>query len=273
VLDALRQLDPERHFAVLFLPERHRAAVAAIHALRAELARIPLLVSEPLPGEIRLQWWKDVVERMRDGEAAAHPVASALLSAIDEHGLPVQTLTAMAEARIADLYQDPMPDVAALEAYLGETESQVFQLAAMILDRDAASGCSDASGHAGMALGVASLILRLPWMMRRSLCLLPGDMLAAVGTDARMVLDGDLAARDRALAAFCALGLDHLAKAQTAIRSLPASLRPAFVPLAMAARVFARSQRAGAGAFVQPIAPSRLAACWDMMCGAIRRSV
>ena len=34
---------------------------------------------EPLPGEIRLQWWREVLGGERPGEAGAHPVAAALL--------------------------------------------------------------------------------------------------------------------------------------------------------------------------------------------------
>ena len=35
------------------------------------------LVSEPGLGAIRLQWWRDAIERAASGEAIGHPVADA----------------------------------------------------------------------------------------------------------------------------------------------------------------------------------------------------
>jgi 15-cis-phytoene synthase len=270
IMTELRALDPVRHVAALFVPEPKRDAIAALYAYRAELARIPLLVSEPLPGEIRLQWWRDVVTHDRDGEAAGHPVGAGLLAAMAAHRLPIGPLAAMAEARITDLYHDAMPDMAALETYLGETESGVIQMAAMVLDADAAAGSADAAGHAGMAVGIAGLIERLPWQMRRGLCLLPADMLAAVGTDAAAILAGDAAGRGRALAALAASGRDHLAKARRHAAGLPKVLRPSFLPVCLAGRMFAAAERSGAEVFARPMTPSLFAAIWDMTRGAAR---
>ena len=51
-----------------------------------EIARVRDLAREPMPGEIRLQWWREVLAGERDGEAAAHPVAAALRKTLDRYG-------------------------------------------------------------------------------------------------------------------------------------------------------------------------------------------
>ncbi len=55
-----------------------RSRLIALLALDLELARIPRSVSEPLLGQLRLQWWREAVAAARRGGAPAHPVAQAL---------------------------------------------------------------------------------------------------------------------------------------------------------------------------------------------------
>ena len=52
----VREHDRDRYFATLFAPESARADLFALYAFNLELARVRDLVSDPLPGEVRLQW-------------------------------------------------------------------------------------------------------------------------------------------------------------------------------------------------------------------------
>ena len=56
----VRAADKDRYLATLFAPERCRRALFALYAFNVEVARIRELAREPMPGEIRLQWWRDV---------------------------------------------------------------------------------------------------------------------------------------------------------------------------------------------------------------------
>ena len=71
---------------------------------------------------------------------------AALLDAMEAHGLPAKALISLVEARIFDLYNDPMPDRASLEGYLGETASALFQLSTLILDAETGAKATEASG-------------------------------------------------------------------------------------------------------------------------------
>ena len=148
-LAALRDTDRDRYLACLLAPEEKRGALAALYAFYAEIARVRDVVREALPGEIRLQWWRDLLEGKPDGEAAANPLAAGLLACIAEHRLPIAVLTDMIEARIFDLYNDPMESRPALEGYAGETASALIQLASLVLDPQKAPQSAVAAGHAG----------------------------------------------------------------------------------------------------------------------------
>ncbi|MFO1034782.1 MAG: hypothetical protein U1E15_12140 [Hyphomicrobiales bacterium] len=82
-------------------------------------------------------------------------MAAALAEAVKAHDLPVKPLADLVEARRIDLYADGLPGPAAVEGYLGETQSVLFQLAAMSVDKDAAPQAAAASGLAGVAFGLA----------------------------------------------------------------------------------------------------------------------
>ena len=55
-------------------------------AFNVEIARVRNLAREPMPGEIRLQWWREMLSGERDGEANAHPVAAALRETLSHYG-------------------------------------------------------------------------------------------------------------------------------------------------------------------------------------------
>ena len=84
----VREADHDRYLATLFAPAEHRDALYALYAFNVEIARVRDLVRQPMPGEIRLQWWREALEGERDSEAAAHPVAAALREVLAryEHG-------------------------------------------------------------------------------------------------------------------------------------------------------------------------------------------
>ena len=89
--ELVRTADRDRFIASLFAPAEHRGALHALYAFNVEVARVRDVAHEALPGEIRLQWWSDVVSGERDDEASANPVASALLATIERHQLAAAT--------------------------------------------------------------------------------------------------------------------------------------------------------------------------------------
>jgi 15-cis-phytoene synthase len=231
--ELIKAHDYDRYIATLFAPAAKREALYSLYAFDVEVSRIADLVHDPMPGEIRLQWWRDVVNGERDGEAAGHPVASALLKTMREHQLPANALDAYCEARVFDFYNDVMPDVAALEAYLGATQSAVIQLAAMILDPEAAREASEAAGHAGVARGISRILRDLPRIRRKGQGFFPLVILNAAGlSQEEFAGEATEDAGKRLVGAMAALGDEHLRKFRTAAKGLAASLRPAFSTVA-----------------------------------------
>lgn len=230
-LELIRTGDRDRYLSILYAPEEKRGALAALYAFNLEIARIRDVIHEPMPGEIRMQWWRDALT----GEADGHPVAAALKRAMEDYSLPLAAFENYLEARIFDLYDDPMQSRTDLEGYCGETASALVQLAGLVLDPAAAEGRAALAGHAGCAQAIAGLMRSLPVHRRRGQCYVPLDILSAAGTTRDAFIAGsDRAAADRAVAAMLALAREHFSAFAAGAASIPSSLRPAFLPLALA---------------------------------------
>ncbi|WP_367718783.1 phytoene/squalene synthase family protein [Nitratireductor sp. GISD-1A_MAKvit] len=272
VVSLVRDADPDRYLSVLYAPEDKRAALFALYAFNAEIAGIRERVSEALPGEVRLQFWRDVLTAEAAPESAGgSPLASSLLAAVRSHRLPVQPLLDLLEARTFDLYDDPMPSRNDLEGYCGETASALIQLAGLVLDMPAAMRFSEVAGHAGCAQAIAGLLRMLPIHRRRGQCYIPGDLLAAAGTTRDEFLSGqnkDGAAR--ALAAMVALGRDHAGRFEEGAKSLPETLRPAFLPAALSTVYLDRVESGGIAALDQVVTLAQWRRHWLMFTRAYR---
>lgn len=267
----VRQADADRYLATLYAPQDKRAALLSLYAFNVEIASVRERVSQPLPGEIRLQWWRDVLESGSPEQAGGSPVATALLTTVRTHDLPVQPLLDMLEARIFDLYDDPMPSRTDLEGYCGETASALLQLSALVLDRDAARGAADAAGHGGCAQAIAGLLRSLPIHRARGQCYMPADLLNSVGVTPQAIVEGrDWEGIARAVAAMVALGRDHFAAFRSHARKLPSSLRPAFLPVALAGAYLDRLEADGTAAIDQIVNISPIRRQWIMLRHALR---
>lgn len=234
VMEAVRSADRDRYLGALYAPEEKRGSLFALYAFNAEIAGIRDRIHEPLPGEIRLQWWRDVLGANTPEASEGHPIAVALLKTIREHRLPLATFQNYLDARIFDLYDDPMPSRNDLEGYYGETASALIQLASMILDPAASARYATLAGHAGCAQAAAGLLRLLPIHRARGQCYLPKDILAAAGTTPEEFIAGDGGpAAGRAIVAMVALAREHLAAFKAGAAELPETLRPAYLPLAL----------------------------------------
>jgi phytoene synthase len=228
----VRSHDWSRHIAIQFAPEDKRGPLTTLHAFNAELDRITRIASDPLPGEIRLQWWREVLSGERQGEAAGHPLAAALVNMSRLYKLPLDAFDRLLEAKAFALYYDAFPDLVSFEAWCGESEGALLQLATLILEPEASLKTSDASGHGGIALAVGLILSELPVTRARGQCWIPADLLAACGlTRETWVAGTDGEAVANAVAAFSGKGLEHFSHFKEAARSLPNSLRPAFLPV------------------------------------------
>ncbi|WGD56454.1 phytoene/squalene synthase family protein [Bradyrhizobium sp. CB1650] len=261
--DLVRSHDFPRYVASLFVPAAERRALLALYAFNVEIVRVRDQVSQPLPGEIRLQWWTDMLAGHAHGSAEGNPVAAELLRAMLDFDLPVEPLSLLVDEHQFDLYNDPMPTMAALEGYLDATCSALFALAGRIMTPPSAA-MDHLARHAGLAQGIVQVVANLPRDSARRQLFLPQQILE--GHDCRMedVFAGQQMPGLRAvLDQLLNDAGQHLATATSLLAEVPPWARSAFLPLGQVRADLRRLARADRNPFM-PAPSSRLRTLWTL---------
>ncbi len=254
----VRTGDRERYLSALFAPAERRGALLALYAFNLEIARIAEVVRNPLAGEIRLEWWREVLRRQDRGGIEGNLVAAALRATIVEHGLSEERLTEILDARSFDLGAEPMRSLPHLESYAEATSSNLIALASAVLGAPAvASESLDLVRHAGIAAGLAGLLKAFPIHARRGQTYLPLEVLERHGSAAHEVARGSATAGLRAaLAELRDRAREHLRSASALLRSAAPAALPAFLPVALTGPTLALMERRRDDPFVSVDPPS-----------------
>ncbi len=261
--ELVRSHDFARYAATLFVPAAERRPLLALYAFNVEISRVRDQITQPLPGEIRLQWWTDMLAGHGHGGVEGNPVAAELLRAIRTFGLPVALLSRLIEEHQFDLYNDPMPTMSALEGYITETSSSLFALAGRIVGQPS-EAVDHLASHAGLAQGLVQVIASLPRDASRQQLFVPQQTLERHGSGAEEVFAGKQTPRLRAaLDQLLDEARHHLQTACSLLADMPIETRKAFLPLALVRRDLARLSRADNDPFVQR-PTSRLHTLWTL---------
>ena len=130
--DLVARGDPDRFAAAMAAPVAARRVLFPLYAFNLEVARAPWLTQEPMIAEMRLQWWRDVLDEIAgSGPVRRHEVATPLAEALDPAG--ARLLDGLIEARRRDITGEPFDDAEALAAYLDATAGTLMWVAAQRL--------------------------------------------------------------------------------------------------------------------------------------------
>ena len=261
--ELVRSHDFFRYASTLFVPAAQRRGLLALYAFNVEISRVREQVSQPLPGEIRLQWWTDMLAGEDRGGVEGNPVAAELRLAIQNFRLPVERLSRLVDEHQFDLYNDPMPTMAALESYLNDTSSALFSLGAAIAGWQSPE-TEHLARHAGLAQGFVQVIAMLPLDASRRQLFVPLQLLESHGSGMEEVFAGKETPNLRA--ALDQLMRDaggHLRTALGLLKNMPPQVRPVFLPLALVSRDLPRMSRADSDPFKLHVA-TRLRTLWTM---------
>jgi phytoene synthase len=248
----VREADRDRYLATLFAPAGRRDALFALYAFNVEIARVRDVAREPMPGEIRLQWWREVLSGEREGEGAANPVAAALMASVKQYTIDPARLSAIIDARTFDLYDDPLQTLDDLDNYAVITQSALIDIAADMLDADR-SETMMLIRSAGSAYTVTGILGGLAHNAARGQFYIPQEVLDRHGVSREAVMAREVSEPLKtALAELRRHARRQLAAAQADMAYVPAAMLPALLPLALVGPVLRPMERRGYEPFNVP---------------------
>lgn len=185
--DIVRRGDPDRFAAAMAAPVAARRVLFPLYAFNLEVARAPWVASEPMIGDMRLQWWRDALEEIGSGgPVRRHEVTTPLAEVLDRG--TAEVLDRLVAARRWDLYREPFEDAAHFRSYLGDTGGILMWTAARLLGAEV-KAVSVVTGF-GYAAGLARFLRAVPELETRGRIPLVDGRPEAVSALAGEALDG-----------------------------------------------------------------------------------
>jgi NADH dehydrogenase [ubiquinone] 1 alpha subcomplex assembly factor 6 len=232
--ELVRRHDHDRFLVSLFMPAERRDAVWALLAFNLEIARVREAVSQPIIGQIRLQWWRDAIDEIYTGKPPRrHEIVQPLAAAIEAHRLTRTHFDTLIDGREFDLGDEPPADLASLERYLEQTSSRLIDLQLEILGVEAPAAF-EAARAVGIAWGLVGLARALPFHGAHGRIYLPADLMAAAGVDRENLLAGKPSqALATVVGQLTGRAAGHLAEA----KRLRANISNAAIPALLLARL------------------------------------
>ena len=131
----VREQDADRFLLAQFAYAEHREALYALFAFNHEIAKTREVVSETRLGLIRLQWWRDAIAEIFEGETVReHRVVEALAEVVRVYDLEREPFDSLIYAREFDL-EDVLPsDLEGFLNYAAYTHSPLMDLVTCVLD-------------------------------------------------------------------------------------------------------------------------------------------
>jgi len=267
----VRRHDRDRYQTALFAPADRREALFALYAFNYEIARVREIVTQPMLGQIRLQWWREIIDAAFAGTPPRqHEVAEPLAAVIADHALTRAHFDRMIDAREWDLADEPPATLALLEEYAEGTAATLLYLALDVLGVSEPAA-RESAREIGIGYALAGLLRAMPFHARAGRCYIPAEIAARAGLLPRDYADLRVSTGLRAAAAEIAeAAAGHLQAARRNRREVPRSARAAMLPTVIADRFLSRLRRADYNPFApELVAPDTLQG-WRLFAAALR---
>jgi phytoene synthase len=267
----VRRHDRDRYQTALFAPSDRREALFALYAFNYEVARVRETVTQPMLGQIRLQWWREVVEAIYAGAPARrHEVVRSLSAAISAFELSRVHFDRIIDTRERDLADAPPPDLRALVDYAEGTSSTLIYLALEALGATEAATI-EAAREIGVAYALAGLLRAMPFHAPSGRSFIPKNIAARVGLDPMTYARcRDTPMLRGAVAELAETAAMHLAAGRRGIGRTPRRARAALLPAVIAERFLLHLKRAGFNPFAPELAAADPLQSWRLALATLR---
>ncbi len=160
-LSNLKKFDRERFESLRYLDSARRTEIAAIYSFNLELANIAWNVSERELGYLKLRWWEDYINDMKDGNSFGENEYSLILSRLLAEGkLHKNNLLRLIKAREFDCSKEPFDSYEQQIKYIRDTsQNLLFMGLSCLIEFNDNSLRRNLSEYFGLSLGLARFIL------------------------------------------------------------------------------------------------------------------
>ncbi len=244
----VEKLDNDRFLCAAYAPPAEREGLLALYAFNLEIAQIREHVREPMLGQVRLQWWRETLDRIGDGEEPSHPAAAALAAAMRRFSLDRAPLDRYLDGRARDLEDAAPADLAALEDDADATAASLSAVALRVVGVDETA--RTAMRHVAIAWALIGLMRAVPFHARARRIYLPAALNREAGLDAWALFEtGETAGVTEVVRQVIDAAENHLRQARHHRRSIPRAALPVMLIATLADHYVSRLRQSGNNPF------------------------
>ncbi|KAG1446365.1 hypothetical protein G6F56_009594 [Rhizopus delemar] len=226
--DLTRQRDYDGYLCVPFYPSHLRNTQFAIRAFNVELASIRENVSKPEIGKMRMQFWKDTLDKTYAGEPPKQPIALALAEALKTSKLSAIWMKRIINERLSNLDDHQFMTVKDMEDYSENTHSSLLYLQLESLGiKDV--NADHAISHLGKMIGIATFLRALPFHVSQKRLVLPAEITAKYNVSQENIFRGQVDGLDDVVYDVATAAYDQLLTARSLLSSIPSDAFPALL--------------------------------------------
>lgn len=244
ILNLVRDGDRARYVSALLAPSEIRDRLLTLYAYDLEISAIPDRVVEPLAGEIRLQWWRDVFDRSDQGSISGNPVADGVVKLLRETDVSKSALMDVLDTQSHLFHENPVPDRNALERFFDARYGAIMLTACKLLSPEVTvDDCLIPS--AARAAGYTALVTDFGKQASKQRLLVPSRFLDKHNVDLVAVYRGESSGSVVSmLDEFREIARQSLSEVGALIRKTDTCFVPAFAHLTTLSRVLDVSESA-----------------------------
>ena len=184
--DKTRNSGSSFYYSFLFLPALQRRAMNALYAFCREVDDIVDECHDPAIARIKLQWWREELDRCYTGQAQ-HPVSRALQALLSDYALPKSLFEDIIDGMQMDLTQVRYADFAELSTYCYRVAGVVGLISCKIFGYTQPA-TEEYAVQLGLALQLTNIIRDVREDAQRGRIYLPQDEMQAYGVSESSIL-------------------------------------------------------------------------------------
>jgi NADH dehydrogenase [ubiquinone] 1 alpha subcomplex assembly factor 6 len=220
-LDDHRRLDYPHYFCSRYLPSHARITMMALRHFNIETAAVKTHIQNAPSAHLRIQWWRQAIEKCYKGDGSGHPVTELLTPAIKEGKLTKGWFVRVLDARLRDLSTSQPRTIDELENYAEDTSSSLFYLGMESMGIRNLNA-DHAASHIGKALGLVTLIRALPYHAKKREVYIPTELTAKHDITSEQLFKGEYSASiGEAVYEIASVAHGHIEMARELNESLP----------------------------------------------------
>lgn len=168
----VKKADADRVRAAYFAEEQARRRLMLLYAFHLELAKVPELVSEPMIGQIRYQWWREAIAEIYETDSVRkHEITTPLRTLLLDYDVPRFWVDQLIDGRERDIDPRPFESLSEAQEYSANTSGVLMKIAVKVLGTDP----HESVAAAGTSWGLTGLARAYPYYHQSMLREVPFD--------------------------------------------------------------------------------------------------